>query len=325
LSEISSGERGKSQAEVPSTRKVNVFANIRVDAAFFDIAKRNVRGSSYDDLIAEGNLLLLADNPYEARKRFLAACVIERKGKKLFAAVEGLARTVKASTGSESAAIQFIYSLRLLDSNGSVPPEFVPAGLTLADLRLAAQRIDLPTAFADSYPSVTAPSDNGEARMQAVASINGPRTLLHSLPERDIALEGWFDKWSEDAQQHRQLSVDAQTELDNVLNQSSLTYASLFELGNAIVRETGDVETASHIYARGVVKTDELLKDGYGRADPDQLKTMMRSLYGVHEPMWEAIQKGNQKDNRGCLPALSLLYADLLTIPATTVDPRRTQ
>jgi hypothetical protein len=68
-------------------------------------------GDPYNNLMGRGNLLLLTGRPSEARQCFLLAGQTPplMKGKKLFAAVEGVARTIKAECGVIGPANAFTY------------------------------------------------------------------------------------------------------------------------------------------------------------------------------------------------------------------------
>jgi hypothetical protein len=118
----------KEQAEMKvdsaaTTRAGTVLAGILVDQTRYDFALQYLQGrvgaggASFQSLMAQGNYLLLADRPDDARKEFVAACkAAGHKAKQVRDAVEGVARAIRAENGNASAANAFILSLRKMDS-----------------------------------------------------------------------------------------------------------------------------------------------------------------------------------------------------------------
>jgi len=89
-----------------------ILATIKVDSSPFDAAIDKIKGLSYAQLTMKGNLLLVADRPREARKVFEQALRLAHGNKQLTAAVESVARSIRAEAGCVGPANAYIESLR---------------------------------------------------------------------------------------------------------------------------------------------------------------------------------------------------------------------
>jgi hypothetical protein len=92
----------------------NIVKSIKLDAAPFESAIEKISsGTGYADLMGRGNLLLLADRPTAAKQCFRRAAEAETtRGKNLIAALEGVARAIRAEDGAVGRANAFILALR---------------------------------------------------------------------------------------------------------------------------------------------------------------------------------------------------------------------
>jgi hypothetical protein len=92
----------------------NVLHSIELDAAPFEKAIEKISsGTGYADLMGRGNLLLLSGRPTEAKQCFRRAAEAETtRGKNLIAALEGVARAIRAEDGAVGRANAFILALR---------------------------------------------------------------------------------------------------------------------------------------------------------------------------------------------------------------------
>ncbi|HUB25180.1 MAG TPA: hypothetical protein VL992_07095 [Tepidisphaeraceae bacterium] len=89
-----------------------ILATIKVDSSSLDAAIDKIKGLSYAQLTMKGNLLLVADRPREARKIFEQALRLAHGNKQLTAAVESVARSIRAEAGCVGPANAYIESLR---------------------------------------------------------------------------------------------------------------------------------------------------------------------------------------------------------------------
>jgi len=86
----------------------NVLKSIPVPAEPFASAAASILKRDYVGLMGKGNLLLLANQTADARKAFEAAEMIADKPEQATAAVEGIARAVRADAGALGPANTFI-------------------------------------------------------------------------------------------------------------------------------------------------------------------------------------------------------------------------
>jgi hypothetical protein len=105
--------RPTAQAD-PAGSAESVFRSIVLDDSdFAEAIQIRQESDSYENLIARGNLLLLADRPAEAKECFREAAEREStRGKELVAALEGVARAIRAEDGAVGRANAFILALR---------------------------------------------------------------------------------------------------------------------------------------------------------------------------------------------------------------------
>ena len=100
--------------------KENVLKAIQVDGSPYEARLAELRGAaSYDNLMAQGNLLLLADRPAEARKCFEMAGEIGRSDYHISQGIEGVARAIRAEHAAIGPANAYVLALRAeADSGG---------------------------------------------------------------------------------------------------------------------------------------------------------------------------------------------------------------
>jgi hypothetical protein len=89
----------------------SVLANIKIDGSLYDKAIKGAAGQRYGDLVALGNLLLLADRPREAQTVFERAYGIAPTNR-LAAATENVVRCIKAEDGTIGRANAWVLSIR---------------------------------------------------------------------------------------------------------------------------------------------------------------------------------------------------------------------
>ena len=89
----------------------SVLSGIKVDPKPYEQAIARCNGEGYNNCVARGNLLLLADRPAEAKAAFERAYAMAPE-EELAAATENLARAMKAQDGSIGRANAWILSLR---------------------------------------------------------------------------------------------------------------------------------------------------------------------------------------------------------------------
>jgi len=102
-------------AAATAQQPTGALAAIKIDSSQYDDTLSALqgqvgsKGASYSNLMGQGDLLLLSDHPADARKCFESAVkVAGAKTKAIREALEGVARSVRAQTGSISAANTFI-------------------------------------------------------------------------------------------------------------------------------------------------------------------------------------------------------------------------
>jgi hypothetical protein len=160
----------------------NPLRAVHVDAAQYRDAiyelqnHRNGRGQySYGNLLGQGELLLLADRPSEAKKCFEQACQEATRERDVRLAVEGVACSIRAQGGSIAAADAF---LSALTRNPSVMRAKLTAarGPSLQDVILAAQQLTPGASDPDdvnvpSTPTVINPNATMENDRRFVMSV----------------------------------------------------------------------------------------------------------------------------------------------------------
>ena len=125
--QIAGAEVTKGAATRPATSQV--LAGVKISAAPYEAAIRELNAEDYPTLVARGNLLLLSDKPAEARDAFERAYVIA-PDKSLAAATENLARAMKAADGTIGRANAWVLSLRPVSATSpasSTAPASMPA------------------------------------------------------------------------------------------------------------------------------------------------------------------------------------------------------
>jgi hypothetical protein len=96
------------QAEGAAPAAENLLKTIPADAASFEEALKAVAGDEYAVHMSRGNLLLLMDRAADAKAEFeksLDAAKVEREA---VAAFEGIAKTIRAETGTVTAANAYL-------------------------------------------------------------------------------------------------------------------------------------------------------------------------------------------------------------------------
>ena len=126
----------------------HVLKSIKVDGSIYEPALRKTRGGSAQypcsNLIAQGNLLLLADRPAEARQSFINACQHAAGNQAdLTLALEGIARAIRAEDGGAGRANGFVASLQSDPSSAKEWGVQLPAKLGADEVRAAAKQIAL--------------------------------------------------------------------------------------------------------------------------------------------------------------------------------------
>ena len=99
----------------PATHRTAVLESIRVDPKAYEAGLAQVRAvptMAFQHFLTEGDLLLLADRPAEARVAFQQAYYLANVQSRISLTNDGLARTVKAELGSIGAANAFAESVR---------------------------------------------------------------------------------------------------------------------------------------------------------------------------------------------------------------------
>lgn len=86
----------------------NVLGTITIDPKPYDDAIANYAFKDYDNLLAKGNLLLLADKPRDARACFETASDLAEGQKQLSQAIESIARAIRAESGGIGPANVYI-------------------------------------------------------------------------------------------------------------------------------------------------------------------------------------------------------------------------
>ena len=118
LTEVLARSSGQGTAQVTdSTRKVrfaDVLKSIKVDTTNYDHAIAMTRAGGHSDfgnLMSQGNLLLMADEPAQAQDTFVKACGAAKGEWQLPQAIDGIARSLRDEDGSLSLAEQFLHQL----------------------------------------------------------------------------------------------------------------------------------------------------------------------------------------------------------------------
>ncbi|HSI14600.1 MAG TPA: hypothetical protein VK961_21290 [Chthoniobacter sp.] len=88
----------------------NVLKSVTIDPKPYEQAIQAITISQFGDLVGKGNLLLLADRAKEAKDAFETAMELAQKPKDTATAIEGVARAIRAETGSIGAANAYIIS-----------------------------------------------------------------------------------------------------------------------------------------------------------------------------------------------------------------------
>jgi len=87
-----------------------VLASIQIDDSPFRKAIDEINGGSYQRLTAKATLLLISDKPSDARKLFEAAVKVARS-QNLTAAIENVARSIRAESGCVGPANAYVLAL----------------------------------------------------------------------------------------------------------------------------------------------------------------------------------------------------------------------
>lgn len=97
---------------LPANVDANVLRSIKVDATPFLQAVDTFKLGDFNSLSAQGNLLLLADRPAEAKKCFEQSLQIATGDVQLAKAIEGVARAIRAETGAIGPANAYVIAQR---------------------------------------------------------------------------------------------------------------------------------------------------------------------------------------------------------------------
>ncbi|MGD0766583.1 MAG: hypothetical protein ABSB42_00010 [Tepidisphaeraceae bacterium] len=174
----------------------SILPSIKVNGSWLNDSIDGTKyGSPYKfaNQIAQGDLLLLADQPAEAERSFLKACDYIENDWDLPQALEGIARSVRAQDGSVGRAKAFI---SLLQSGGPIVPTGIalPSNLSTFVLRDAAENIkctDDPVRNTLARPSkealgyVALPSVDESSPSSFPLPVNNPVLLAKMAPQRD--------------------------------------------------------------------------------------------------------------------------------------------
>ncbi len=115
---VSTVATATSPSSQPATHGENILKSIKVDAAPYQAALENfdLIARDFVTLSAQGNLLLLADQPTEAKTQFEASFELARNSRQTIQAVENIARAIRAENNGVGPANAYILSLRHTDT-----------------------------------------------------------------------------------------------------------------------------------------------------------------------------------------------------------------
>lgn len=282
---------------VPASSR-GIFKSIPIDASLYApyIDPSRARGK-YDHAMTQGNLLLLADRPVEAREAFLAACESFRAksaDKKFLAAVEGVARSLRAEHGITGPANDL--ALRLMRCQASV---FSQDRWKSSELQFAGE-------------SLVAAQLSAEINNGIPCTLGDPIILASLTLASDEKLIAWLQGWKPGTA----LDDSAQTSLASILSQTQMDAALLFQFAHAMQLQCGEDTAAAPLYAVAAEQAESELSTG----TPDSRLAVLRAmkdhmgnstLRGYKSALWPVIESP-QRDARSeaALNTLHSIYSN---------------
>jgi hypothetical protein len=287
----------------------SILAAIHVDPAIYESALQRLPASSgFENLLARGNLLLLADRPIEAQEAFIDALrTSEARGKNLFAALEGVVRAERAHRGSIREGNAMVTAMRF----GAVASAHLSAlgdlDIETRDLQTAGQRIpiaELPESLGP-LPAVSheqlAASVNLSGRMQR------PMEIVKGATPPDPQIERWLEQFD----RGEAVSDEARKEMVQFLEQTPLNALSLFDLARAFHQATDDKHTSSLFYGAAAQRAHQVLEaEGTSENGLEILHAILEYRQDYKDVLWDQIE---WHQNKEALNALCTIYSILVT------------
>jgi hypothetical protein len=319
----------RSPNTVPSSEE-NALNTVSSDLAPYSAAIEKAKGDEkYDSLMARGNLLLLAGKAAEAQEAFLAAC--QSRSKKtndtsFFAAVEGVARAIRAEEGVTGPSCALVLALALNQETDLRKSAFDSTQWKSEDLQLAGQRILLAQLSAPANGGADldqAANSHSEAPISEVAAegmnaasessasgkilctLDQPVVVVSLSPSVDTPLVEWFDKWDQ-RQEHGQAdqAVD-RIALIQILGKTRVPSLLLFQVAHAIQFRSLDNALPGMFYSSAAHRADEELREaGQSPQAVGILRGMKDHMGGYKAVLWPLIEHGDSN----ALDALYTIY-----------------
>jgi hypothetical protein len=304
----------------------SVLRSITIDRSQYSVAIEKTTGKgSYDDVMACGNLLLLSDSPEAAQECFLKAGRIagSKGGKKLFAAVEGVLKSIRDQTETIGIANAVEFALKSGKPQSSLFPadSFDPSSLQLAGARL--DRAVLPenffpkgiSTFGKAAVAMVATPQPDAKIIGADRALIDPVELAASAPFPDAALVAWLENWKKDSAAGGTVSSVERDRLRSILEKTTETSIQLFPIAHAIhLRVVHDLVTPSIVYqAASLAAEQELLRLGKDEAALGVLHLMDDHIQDYKDVLWPLIDTSPR--DYASLRALDRIYSNIVAWP----------
>jgi tetratricopeptide (TPR) repeat protein len=291
----------------------SMVTSIRVDRGQYgERIKALADDHSYESLMGQGNLLLLADRPAEAEAAFVqAAAASGLKGKKLFNSVEGVVKAKRAATGQIGEANAMVTTMRYGAVASRRITMLAPLSIPVEELQNSGRAIPLaalPQTLASAAPS-SRQADQALNEFDLAGRFDMACAVLQSANPGDPDLLAWAER----VKQSPADVVKSRGELARLLDKSTLDLPTVFEFGRAFYRATDDSQTAAIIYAAAAARAHKLLDPSHPL---DQRLVTVRLLLKYRDdfdgPLWDTIYRVPFHPDHDALNARHSVYSDLL-------------
>lgn len=275
-------------AQLLETDEPNVLQSIEVDATAYTTAIESLSGtsSSYDEFMAAGNLLLIADRASEARDAFRrAASVPDTKGKKLFAALEGIVRAERAEHGSIGHANAMVEAMKFGATASAHLRPVSDLSLPIEGLQSAGRAIAaaaLPEGMREQAAAVSIAEG-------AMVDLRGRMENAKSIVTAAVPTDPDIVRWLERVEGAGQLSDALRSEISPLIAHTPLHIEALFQLATAFDLASGDRASTVFVYAALADRVSATPQDA-SPSDRASLALLLNSSRDVYiESLWLAV------------------------------------
>ncbi|HVT90363.1 MAG TPA: hypothetical protein VHD56_16035 [Tepidisphaeraceae bacterium] len=321
------------RSSIPSTLPkngptANLLGSVSIDSHRYDQSIQQLKGSTtFKELMALGDLLLLAGDPSEAKQAFINAYNVPKtKDVHLFEAIEGIARAIRAENGLTGPANALLVDLMLGLQRKDEIPDISAEHWDHGDMQLAGQRVTLGQLSENLLSEQADDKDANSAEVDKLAKPDGdianletlalddPLVIASIVSERDQEIVSWLNDAQKTFKAQLPVAHAEQVHLKSILERTKLPSLVLLQIAHAFQFRSIELNrsTISLFYAAAAKRFEEELKDyGHSPQAVVVLRGMKDHMGGYKSVLWPLINAGD-KDATDTLLTIYTNYAQWL-------------